>query len=57
MLWELLTPNIQRIKSICAIGTMLQQILLRLGIFLCGLVLRKPFLPRSTPANCMARIR
>ena len=38
MLRELLTPNIQRIKSICAIGAMLQQILFWLWIFLCGLV-------------------
>jgi|GEM_PF-2824976 len=28
MLWELFTPNIQRIKSISAIGVMLQQVLL-----------------------------
>ena len=28
MLLKLLTPNIQRIKSICAIGAMLQQVLL-----------------------------
>ena len=28
MLRKLFTPNIQRIKSICAIGTMLQQVLL-----------------------------
>ena len=28
MLRELFTPNIQRIKSICAIGAMLQQVLL-----------------------------
>ena len=28
MLRELLTPDIQRIKSICAIGAMLQQVLL-----------------------------
>ena len=28
MLWELFTPNLQRIKSICAIGAMLQQVLL-----------------------------
>ena len=28
MLWEILTPNVQRIKSICAIGAMLQQVLL-----------------------------
>lgn len=41
MLRKLLTPNIQRIKSISAIGAMLQQVLLRFGIFLCGLVLAK----------------
>ena len=41
MLWELLTPNIQRIESISAIGAMLQQVLLRFGIFLCGLVFAK----------------
>ena len=39
MLRELLAPNIQCIKSICAIGTMLQQVLLRFRILLCGLVI------------------
>ena len=57
MLRELLTPNIQRIKSICAIGAMLQQVLLWFGIFSVDLFLRKPFRPRSPPALCMARIR
>ena len=38
MLRKLLTPNIQRIESISAIGTMLQQVLLRFRILLCGLV-------------------
>ena len=38
MLRELLTPNIQRIKSICTIGAMHQQVLFGFGIFLCGLV-------------------
>ena len=38
MLWELLTPNIQRIKSIRAIGAVLQQILLRFRILLCRFV-------------------
>ena len=38
MLRELFAPNIQRIKSIRAIGTMLQKVLLRFRIFLCGLV-------------------
>ncbi len=41
MLRELFTPNIQRIKSISAIGAMLQQVLLLFGIFLCGLVFAK----------------
>ena len=41
MLRELFTPNIQRIKSISAIGAMLQQVLLWFGIFLCGLVFAK----------------
>ena len=41
MLRELFAPNIQRIKSICAIGAMLQQVLLRFRIFLCGLVFAK----------------
>ena len=41
MLRKLLTPNVQRIKSICAIGTMLQQVLLRFRILLCGLVFAK----------------
>ena len=41
MLRELLAPNIQRIKSIRAIGTMLQKVLLRFRIFLCGLILAK----------------
>ena len=38
MLRELFTPNIQRIKSISTIGTMLQQVLLRFGMLLRGLV-------------------
>ena len=38
MLRKLLTANIQRIKSICSIGAMLQQVLLRFRILLCGLV-------------------
>ena len=42
MLRKLLTPNIQRIKSIRAIGAMLQQVLLRFRIFLCRLVLSEP---------------
>ena len=41
MLRKLLTANIQRIKSISAIGTMLQQVLLRFRILLCGLVFAK----------------
>lgn len=41
MLRKLLTPNIQRIESISAIGTMLQQVLLRFGILLRGLVFAK----------------
>ena len=41
MLRKLITLNIQRVKSICAIGTMLQQVLLLFGIFLCGLVFAK----------------
>ena len=41
MLRELLAPNIQRIKRICAISTMLQQVLFGFGIFLCGLVFAK----------------
>ena len=41
MLRELFTPNIQRIESISAIGTMLQQVLLRFGILLRGLVFAK----------------
>ena len=39
MLRKLLTPNIQRIESIRAIGAVLQQILLRFRILLCRLVL------------------
>ena len=39
MLRKLLTPNIQRIKSIRTIGAMLQQVLLRFRILLCRLVL------------------
>ena len=39
MLRKLLTPNIQRVKSIRAIGAVLQQILLRFWILLCRLVL------------------
>ena len=39
MLWKLLTPNKQRIKGIRAIGTVLQKVLLRFRILLCGLVL------------------
>ncbi len=39
MLWKLLAPNIQRIESICAIGAVLQQVLLSFRIFLCRLVL------------------
>ena len=39
MLRKLLTPNIQRIKSIRAIGAVLQQILLRFRILLCRLIL------------------
>lgn len=39
MLRKLSAPNIQRIKGISAIAAMLQQVLLRLGIFLGGLVL------------------
>ena len=38
MLRKLFTPNIQRIKSIRAIGAVLQQVLLRFRILLCGLV-------------------
>ena len=41
MLRKLLTPNIQRIKSICAIGAMLQQVLLRFRILLCRLIFAK----------------
>ena len=41
MLRELFTPNIQRIKSISTIGTMLQQVLLRFGMLLRGLVFAK----------------
>ena len=39
MLRKLSALNIQRIKGICAITATLQQVLLRLGIFLGGLVL------------------
>ena len=39
MLRKLSAPNIQRIKGICAITATLQQVLLRLGIFLGGLIL------------------
>ena len=39
MLRKLLTPNIQRIESIRAIGAVLQQILLRFRILLCRLIL------------------
>lgn len=39
VLWELLTADIQCIESIRAIGTMLQQVLLRFRLFLHGLVL------------------
>lgn len=39
MLRKLSAPNIQRIKGICAIAATLQQVLLRLGIFLGGLIL------------------
>ena len=39
MLRKLSAPNIQRIKGICAIAAMLQQVVLRLEIFLGGLVL------------------
>ena len=42
MLRKFLTPNIQRIKSIRAIGAVLQQILLRFRILLCRLVLSEP---------------
>ena len=38
MLWKLLTSNIQRIESISAVGTVLQQVLLRLWLFLHRLV-------------------
>ena len=38
MLRKLLTLNIQRVKSIRAIGAVLQQILLRFRILLCRLV-------------------
>ena len=41
MLRKLFTPNIQRIKSIRAIGAVLQQILLRFRILLCRLVFAK----------------
>ena len=41
MLRKLFTPNIQRIESICTIGAMLQQVLLRFGILLRGLVFAK----------------
>ena len=41
MLRKLLTLNIQRIKSICSIGTMLQQVLLRFRILLGRLVFAK----------------
>lgn len=41
MLRKLLTANIQRIKSISAIGTMLQQVLLRFGVILSELVFAK----------------
>ena len=39
MLWEFLAPNIQRVKSIRAIGAVLQQVLLRFRILLCRLIL------------------
>ena len=39
MLREFLTADIQCIESICAIGTMLQQVLLRFRLFFHGLVL------------------
>jgi len=39
MLRKLFTPNIQRIKSIRAIGAVLQQILLRFRILLSRLIL------------------
>ena len=42
MLRKLFTPNIQRIESIRAIGAVLQQVLLRFRILLCGLVLTEP---------------
>ena len=41
MLRELFTADIQRIESICAIGAMFQQVLLRFGILLRGLVFAK----------------
>ena len=41
MLRKLLTPNIQRIESIRAIGAVLQQVLLRFRILLCRLVFAK----------------
>ncbi len=39
MLRKLSASNTQRIKGICAIAAMLQQVVLRLGIFLGGLFL------------------
>ena len=39
MLWELLTADIQRIESVGAVGTMLQQVLFGLRLFLHRLVL------------------
>ena len=42
MLRKLLTPNIQRIESIRAIGAVLQQVLLRFRILLCRLVFAEP---------------
>ena len=38
MLRELLAPDIQRIKGICAIDAMLQQIILGFGILFCRFV-------------------
>ena len=51
MLRKLLTANIQRIKSISAIGTMLQQVLLRFQILLCGLVFAKAVSSTFSPCT------
>ena len=51
MLRELLTADIQRIESIRAVCTMLQQVLLRLWLLLHGLVLSEAISPPLYPSR------